>query len=176
MLDAWAGKPVAHEGDSAVVLAPLPWQRPHPELWMAAFGPLALKQAGSLAMPYLASPVETLESLKQNYDLFNVAVAEAGREPVQTVPVMRSIFISEERGLVKAVKLALSDSMPHAMRTENASVDDWAIIGDAGYVKSQLEKYQEVLGVTHFIARGRLPEVSATQQIASHEQLLALDM
>tara|TARA_R110002110_G_scaffold104437_4_gene263405 strand:+ start:258 stop:1178 length:921 start_codon:yes stop_codon:yes gene_type:complete len=176
MLNAWAGKPVAYENDQPVVLAPLPWQRPHPELWMAAFGPLALKQAGSLAMPYLASPVETLESLKQNYDLFNLSVAEAGLDPVQTVPVMRNIFISEQQSVIKAIKLALSGSVPHSMRAEDASVDDWSIIGDASYVRDRLKEYQETLGVTHFIARGRLPEVTADQQIASHEQLLSLNL
>ena len=45
MKRAWAGEPIELENGETVTLAPLPTQQPHPELWVAAFGPLALKQA-----------------------------------------------------------------------------------------------------------------------------------
>jgi alkanesulfonate monooxygenase SsuD/methylene tetrahydromethanopterin reductase-like flavin-dependent oxidoreductase (luciferase family) len=174
MLRAWAGEPVATDEGKPVILAPLPYQRPHPELWMAAFGPLALKQAGSLGMPYLASPIETLQTLKQNYELFYAAVKEKGLAHVPTVPVMRSIFVSDDSKLVRELKAAMADSLPHAMRDETANIDDWTVIGDASYVKDRLAEYIESLNVTHFIARGRFPLVSNEQQIESHERLLTL--
>jgi len=174
MLAAWAGEPIAMHDDQPVMLAPLPYQRPHPELWMAAFGPLALKQAGRLGMPYLASPIETLTTLEANYKQFNDAVKEAARAAVTIVPVMRSIFISDKPALIRGLKAALDTGLAHTMREENASVDDWTIIGDAAYVKDRLTEYVEKLGVTHFIARGRLPIVSNEEQLNSHEQLLAL--
>ncbi len=174
MLRAWAGEPVATDEGKPVILAPLPYQRPHPELWMAAFGPLALKQAGSLGMPYLASPIETLQTLKQNYELFYAAVKEKGLAHVPTVPVMRSIFVSDDSKLVRDLKAAMADSLPHAMRDETANIDDWTVIGDASYVKDRLAEYIESLNVTHFIARGRFPLVSNEQQIESHERLLTL--
>ncbi|MGK0473908.1 MAG: alkanesulfonate monooxygenase SsuD [Candidatus Azotimanducaceae bacterium] len=176
MLAAWAGEPVAMNDDQAVILAPLPHQRPHPELWMAAFGPLALKQAGRLGMPYLASPIETLTTLETNYQQFNLAVKAAGRAPVTIVPVMRSIFISDKPTLIRDLKTAMDDGLPHAMREENASIDDWSIIGDAAYVKDRLAEYIEKLAVTHFVARGRFPVVSNKEQLDSHEQLLALGL
>ena len=176
MLAAWAGEPVAMNDGQPVILAPLPHQRPHPELWMAAFGPLALKQAGRLGTPYLASPIETLTALETNYQQFNLAVEAAGRARVTIVPVMRSIFISNKPSLIKDLKAAMDDGLPHAMRAENASVDDWTIIGDAAYVKDRLAEYIEKLGVTHFVARGRFPVVSNEEQLASHEQLLALGL
>jgi alkanesulfonate monooxygenase SsuD/methylene tetrahydromethanopterin reductase-like flavin-dependent oxidoreductase (luciferase family) len=176
MLAAWAGEPVAMNDEQPVILAPLPHQRPHPELWMAAFGPLALKQAGRLGMPYLASPIETLTTLEANYTQFNQAVVEAERAPVKIVPVMRSIFISDKPTLIRDLKTAMDDSLPHAMRAENASVDDWTIIGDSIYVKDRLAEYIEKLGVTHFVARGRFPVVSNEEQLDSHEQLLALGL
>jgi alkanesulfonate monooxygenase SsuD/methylene tetrahydromethanopterin reductase-like flavin-dependent oxidoreductase (luciferase family) len=174
MLRAWAGEPVATDEGKPVILAPLPYQRPHPELWMAAFGPLALKQAGSLGMPYLASPIETLQTLKQNYELFYAAVKEKGLAHVPTVPVMRSIFVSDDSKLVRELKAAMADSLPHAMRDETANIDDWTVIGDASYVKDRLAEYIESLNVTHFIARGRFPLVSNEQQSESHERLLTL--
>lgn len=174
MIKAWAGEPIASDNDIPVILAPLPYQTPHPELWMAAFGPLALKQAGSLGMPYLASPIETLETLKQNYKAFNTAVVEAGLNTVTTVPIMRNIFISDDSNLVRDLKTAMRDTMPHAMRAQDASIDDWTIIGDTSYVKDCLTEYKESLSVTHFVARGRFPVVSVEQQIESHERLLGL--
>jgi len=176
MRAAWAGEAVAMNDDQPVILAPLPHQRPHPELWMAAFGPLALKQAGRLGMPYLASPIETLAALETNYRQFNHAVQEANRAAVTIVPVMRSIFISDKPELIRNLKSALDDGLPHAMREEDSSVDDWTIIGDAAYVKDRLAEYIEKLGVTHFVARGRLPVVSNEAQLDSHERLLSLGL
>lgn len=176
MLAAWAGEPIVMVDDSPVTLAPLPFQRPHPELWMAAFGPLALKQAGSMGTPYLASPIETLQTLEANYQQFNQAVADAGISPVKTVPVMRSIFISSNSNLVRKLKTTMDDGLPHAMRASGAAIDDWTIIGDASYVKDRLKEYIETLGVTHFIASGRFPVVSNAQQLKSHEDLLGLNL
>ena len=76
ILGAWRGEPVAHlrgEGDDAsgtpVVLAPLPHQRPHPPVWVAAFGPKALAQAGSLdsdrEATSLQGPAQRLRTLEQ---------------------------------------------------------------------------------------------------------------
>ncbi|HJP35748.1 MAG TPA: LLM class flavin-dependent oxidoreductase, partial [Gammaproteobacteria bacterium] len=66
MRRAWAGEPVSLDDDanSGVIVDPLPVQRPHPPIWVAAFGPKALARAGRLVLPYLASPIETLSDLR----------------------------------------------------------------------------------------------------------------
>lgn len=66
MINAWKGEPIAQFEGNDITLSPLPAQQPHPPLWVAAFGPLAIKQAGTLGLPYIASPVETLSSLREN--------------------------------------------------------------------------------------------------------------
>lgn len=174
MLNALAGNPIAESEGKPVILAPLPFQQPHPELWMAAFGPLALKQAARLGMPYLASPIESLKTLEKNYGLFNEALKDCGHGTVQTVPVMRSIFVTDDNSLAKHLKQALDDNSGHAMKDDSATVDDWTIIGDASYVKDKLDEYVDRLGVTHFVARGRFPGISAEQQVESHGKLLEL--
>ena len=59
MIRAWQGHPLPG-GEGEVVLSPLPVQQPHPPVWVAAFGPKALAQAGGLGLPYLASPMESV--------------------------------------------------------------------------------------------------------------------
>ena len=66
MISAWLGEPISILEDKEILLSLLPVQKPFPTIWIAAFGPLALKQAGDLGLPYLASPIETFNSLKAN--------------------------------------------------------------------------------------------------------------
>lgn len=127
-------------------------------------------------MPYLASPMESLETLKQNYDYFNQVVLDEGLDPVKIVPVMRSIFVTDDASLSKNLKLALSESSPKDDSGESIPVDDWTIIGNRNFVSDKLKEYQEQLGVTLFVARGRFPLVSNEQQIESHTELMQLSI
>lgn len=57
------------------------------------------------------------------------------------------------------------------MRTDSSNAMDWAIVGDSDFVTDKIAEYQETLGLSHLIARGRIPGLTNEQQIASHEQL-----
>lgn len=173
MMTAWRGEPVHHHNDEPVILAPLPIQQPHPPLWVAAFGPLAIKQAGQLGFPYIASPVETLETLKDNIEQHRGHVSEAGLPPTDITPIMRTVFVSNAPHLNKTVKEAIA-SEPGRGRSEESTVDDWAIVGEPGYVRDQIAEYQERLGMDYLIARGRIRGISEAQQLASHDQLMIL--
>ncbi len=175
MLAAWRGEPILQGADGKpVVLAPLPVQRPHPPIWVAAFGPLALKQVASLGLPYLASPIEPLQVLAQNYDNYHRALQEAGQPPVTTVPVMRTIFVTDSRSQATDLRSRLASAVPAAMRTEDVAVEDWAIIGDRDYVQDKLCEYLERLDISHLIARGGLPGVDDRAQLQSHEALVSI--
>jgi len=175
MINAWAGEPILiDDQQQPVYLAPLPIQRPHPPIWVAAFGPLALKQAGRLGMPYLASPVETLDVLVENYRHYQAMAAEANHDRIKTIPVMRTLFVTEDNSMATEVRAALAQSAGHNMRAKAASVDDWCIVGDRIYVRDKLTEYVERLGLTHLIARGRIPGVDNESQLKSHEQLLSV--
>jgi len=170
MIRAWKGEPVV-DGDDNAILAPLPLQKPHPPIWVAAFGPLAIKQAASLGLPYLASPVETLDQLESNYSHHRKLVREFGLDAVDIVPVMRTILVSNNKREVEFVKTALAEPATPAMRDQNASIDDWTIVGDAHYVADKLSEYREKLGMTHLIARGRIPGVDDAAWISNLERL-----
>jgi alkanesulfonate monooxygenase SsuD/methylene tetrahydromethanopterin reductase-like flavin-dependent oxidoreductase (luciferase family) len=174
MRRAWRGEPITTETEPPILLAPLPLQQPHPPIWIAAFGPLALKQAGMLGLPYLASPIETLDTLQQNYARHQYFVEAAGLAPLHTVPVMRTVFVTERAAVRRQVKQAVEAMTPHNMRTLGADIDDWTLIGSAAYVRDKLAVYKATLGVTHLIARGRVKGVSDHLWLKSLEILAGL--
>ena len=153
MKKAWAGEPVSMtEGAEPVVVHPLPVQRPHPELWVAAFGPKALSQVARLNLPYLASPMESLSTLKSNYDAIRT---EAGQ--LVGVPVMRSVFVSRDAKMLQDIRVSLAATQ-FPLRQEPIALDDWAIIGEPEFLRDKIAEYETDLGMTELIvSRLRLP-------------------
>ena len=173
MIRAWSGEPIYRDDEGhETCLAPLPHQRPHPPLWVAAFGPLALKQVGSLGLPYLCSPIEPLALLKNNYALHKEAATEAGKQLAATIPVMRTVFITDDSGLAARMRERLDSSAPRHLQGGDVGIDDWAIVGDRHYARDRLTEYVQTLGITHLIGGGRLPAVDENDILQSHEWLL----
>ncbi|MBT08056.1 MAG: hypothetical protein CMQ27_01840 [Gammaproteobacteria bacterium] len=171
MISAWLGEPISILEDKEILLSPLPVQKPFPTIWIAAFGPLALKQAGDLGLPYLASPVETFNSLKANLSEYRKHLVTEDNGLSTKTPLMRTIFISENKEACNKVKVSLAKENAARFRTEETRVDNWAIVGPRNYVLEELNKYVEELGIDYFIARGRIPRIDDRDQIKSHEAL-----
>lgn len=112
-----------------------------------------------------------MASLLENYSLHKDHSERAGHSEIDTTPVMRTLFVNENKQLVSAVRENLEKEAAHRMRKQAASVDDWAIVGDIAYVSDKISEYEETLGLNYLIARGRIPGVSNETQIASLEQL-----
>jgi alkanesulfonate monooxygenase SsuD/methylene tetrahydromethanopterin reductase-like flavin-dependent oxidoreductase (luciferase family) len=187
MRHAWSGGALldARDADDAtpVVMHPAPVQQPHPPIWIAAFGPLALDQAGRTGCPYLASPVESLDRLIENFTRYREAAEEADVLPSPTIAVMRTVFISKDAALVARMRRALesySESLrASAVKVFAASaaneVDDWTLVGEPSRVRDLLAAYRERLGMTHLVAsRNRLPDLDSGQYERSLEQLSLL--
>ncbi len=175
MMRAWAGEPIVAEGaDEPLRLDPLPVQQPHPPIWVAAFGPKALAQAGRLGLPYLASPVETLSSLQANYRAHARAAAEAGHGDLAVRPIMRAVFIGRSRREVEAVRQGLiSAGWPR--RDDGAAVEDWALVGDRGHVAAKLDEYREALGASHIVVtRLRIGGIAEQRLVASIADVVEL--
>jgi alkanesulfonate monooxygenase SsuD/methylene tetrahydromethanopterin reductase-like flavin-dependent oxidoreductase (luciferase family) len=135
-----------------VVMDPLPVQKPHPPIWVAAFGPKALAQAGRLGLPYLASPMETMETLQQNYARHAQAASEAGHDAIPVTPIMRTVFLASSNRQGEEIRARVhSQAMESGRLAEGASVDDWTIIGDAALVADRVAEYRERLNVSHLI-------------------------
>jgi len=172
MRSAWAGEPVSLDGDSehAVQVYPRPLQMPHPPLWVAAFGPKALAQAGRLGLPYLSSPMESLGTLKDNYLRHAEAAASQGVVLSGVVPVMRTVFVGEDSSQIRKLRSALSEQMDNDRLLAGETLDDWAIIGERQAVEDKIAEYQEQLGMTHMIATrvrlGGIAKSSLRQSVA----------
>jgi alkanesulfonate monooxygenase SsuD/methylene tetrahydromethanopterin reductase-like flavin-dependent oxidoreductase (luciferase family) len=183
MQQAWSGEPVATGEPNAdgevttIILDPLPVQRPHPPIWVAAFGPLALAQAGRLGMPYVASPMESLAELEANLDKYRQAGLDAGQTPAAEVPIMRSVFVCNSAQRTTQLRESLASSRLRLGKPEVMPADQWAIVGDAGYVREKIAEYQTRLGMTHLIAtRLRVPGLEQPElegSLATLAELLA---
>ena len=175
MRSAWAGEAITHDPAGKEILpSPLPTTSQGPPLWVAAFGPLALKQVAQLGLPYLASPMETLQELETNYTLFNTLLAESEQGSVSTLPVMRTVFIHEDSRLRARLVDALNQQAAKFRRAESADASEWTIIGDAEYARDKIADYRERLGMIHIIASGRLPQIGTDSLLQSLQCLAKL--
>ncbi|MCB1688757.1 MAG: LLM class flavin-dependent oxidoreductase [Halioglobus sp.] len=173
MRRAWRGEALGeNENGQLIRLAPLPLQRPSPPLWVAAIGPLALQQVAGLGLPYLASPIEPLAVLEGNYQRYHLEVAAAGLEEVSTIPIMRTVYVTNDEGEGRRVRNALAKGVPAAMQKKDIGVDDWAIVGDRHYARDKLAEYVDRLSLSHLIVRAGVPGIAEEAQLRSHEQLL----
>ncbi len=158
MCRVWSGEAVG--GAAAVSLWPRPVQVPHPPVWVAAFGPKALRQAGRLGLPYLASPMESMATLVENYARHAQACEQANVAVPAVVPIMRTVFVGHDGAVLDRVRAALAEqlsvSRAQATATMRArmptNVGEWSIIGTPEQVHQRIGDYRRELGMTHLIA------------------------
>ncbi|MFP8879274.1 MAG: LLM class flavin-dependent oxidoreductase [Myxococcota bacterium] len=186
---AWSGEPVAWEdGDDraspAIRVSPLPVQKPHPPIWVAGFGPKAVAQIGRLGLPYLASPIESMARLEENYARHRDAMSAERRLLPIEVPIMRTVFISRDaatlervRGGLAAQASALARAQVASIRgASGSSVDEWAIVGNPDRVAEQIRLHRSKLGMTHLVARAQVPGADPDQIEASLRTLADLEL
>jgi len=161
------------------VLAPLPVQQPHPPVWVAGFGPKAVAQAGRLGLPYLASPMESLTVLAENYALHRDAREPAAADEPLAVPILRTVFISRNQALLGRVRESLARQsaalaaapVASLRRHADAEVDDWALVGEPEAVREGVQRYRETLGMTHLLALPHVAGAEPDEVSASLEQI-----
>ncbi len=187
ILEAWSGSAFRLAGRHFAALAaeadvrpaPRPLQRPHPPLLVAAFGPKGLVQAARRGLPYLASPLETLEVLEENYALHRASLpAGADVGPVRA-PVMRTLHVAgsdaETRraldGLAREFPAPRADVRGALARAAGGRLEDRVVVGSAGAVAEAIARYRERLGMDLLVARVQIPGISDAETRASLERL-----
>jgi alkanesulfonate monooxygenase SsuD/methylene tetrahydromethanopterin reductase-like flavin-dependent oxidoreductase (luciferase family) len=156
-----------------------PAQRPHPPLLVAAFGRLGLAQAARRGLPYLASPLESLDALCENFAFHRERLppgVDAGALPVAAI---RAVHVARDAAEAARVRAALaaeaegvSRALPAALaRAGGERTENRALVGTAAEVLELLGCYRERLGLDLLIARGGVPSVSEAEADAALERL-----
>jgi alkanesulfonate monooxygenase SsuD/methylene tetrahydromethanopterin reductase-like flavin-dependent oxidoreductase (luciferase family) len=184
IIRAWRGEPITTDGEGgeAVRLAPLPVQQPHPPIWVAAFGPKAVEQAGRLGLPYLASPIESLDALVENHARHRGVLSADVKRDELAVPVMRTVFVSKDDAGARRVREALAvqaatlaaSRAAAIRRSALADVASFALVGGAAEVADGIARYRETLGMTHLIARVQVPGAEPAEVESALEELAKL--
>jgi alkanesulfonate monooxygenase SsuD/methylene tetrahydromethanopterin reductase-like flavin-dependent oxidoreductase (luciferase family) len=177
VLAAWRGEPVAplDQSPPRFAVTPRPAQTPHPPIWVAAFGPKAVAQAGRLGFPYLASPLEPLSRLAENYARHRAALPASRADAAKVVPVIRTVFATRDATRAREVREALAREASAAAvvasvaarRAGDEAVERWALVGEPTEVAERIHEYRERIGLTHLIARSAIPGVPPDEVEAS---------
>jgi alkanesulfonate monooxygenase SsuD/methylene tetrahydromethanopterin reductase-like flavin-dependent oxidoreductase (luciferase family) len=188
LLAAWSGADVslagahfaAREG-ARLALGLRPVQRPHPPLVVAAFGRKGLLQAARRGLPYLASPLETLATLEENYALWR-AQRWGDAQPAVVAPVMRTAFVAKDDAEARRVRESLAgepraipaDAPPALARAAGGAALERVLVGTASEVREGIARYRERLGMDLLIARGEVAGAPPVARDASLERLAEL--
>lgn len=187
ILAAWSGEPIELRGAHFSALAGLPVrlavrpvQRPHPPLVVAAFGPKGLRQAARRGLPYLASPLEPLAILEENYARWREDRVGDPPAGAPRVPVMRTAYVGEGSADIARVRVALESEAravpkraPKALaRAAAGRLADRVLVGTAPEVAEGIARYRERLGLDLLVVRTEVPGASPAERERSLERLV----
>ena len=159
--------------------APGPLQEPHPPLLVAAFGRKGLLQAARRSLPYLASPLETLATLEDNYAYHREHLPETADPDALPVAVMRTVHVArddaEAERALEALRIEtgrMAGALPPALaRAAGGDAEERAIVGTANRVVDLLASYRERIGLDLLIVRSGVPGVSRDESESALERL-----
>ena len=191
ILAAWRGESVTLKGTlfetrsfQDTAQASTPYQKPHPPLAVAAFGQMGLAQAARRGLPYLASPIETYDQIRENLTHHREGIGDTACTGRWVTPVMRTVFISNEASVCRRVLEGLtqegrrsappaSPKLPAALaRAVAAPASERVIVGGVEAVKERLNEYKKNLGMNLLVMRPQVPGVSESQRRGSFDHLV----
>jgi alkanesulfonate monooxygenase SsuD/methylene tetrahydromethanopterin reductase-like flavin-dependent oxidoreductase (luciferase family) len=190
ILSAWRGENATLEGSlfedlhaASRAEALIPLQRPHPPLAVAAFGKKGLAQAARRGLPYLASPIETFDQIRENLELHREGLGNRASPGRWVTPIMRTVFISEDSSVCERVVDALAAEgraagssagakLPAAVaRAVAAPARERLIVGGVEEVKERLSQYRKTLGMNLLVVRPQVAGANESERRASFERL-----
>ncbi|MGD9763957.1 MAG: LLM class flavin-dependent oxidoreductase [Candidatus Binatia bacterium] len=162
-----------------VTLRPLPTQKPHPPIWMAAKKKSAVELAGRVADAWFADPITTLAVLKERMVDYKATLKAAGKPTSGfEFPLMREVYCAEtdEKAWEEARDPVLYIyreylEWGHMLDDQGNPVppgDDRAldllrkrfIIGGPETCVRECQKYANEVGATNLIMRMKFPGLS----------------
>ena len=156
-----------------------PTQRPYPPIWVAANHDMAIQRAARLGYPWLINPHATVSLVQNQMNLYLRVIAEAGGSPPDDMPMMREMYIAENK------ETAFLESRPY-LESKYRAYADWGqdkalpgnesfsvpfeelardrfLIGTPDEVVQDIGRYQERLGINCMIFRVQWPGMEHAQ-------------
>ena len=169
----WSEETIDHDGRFYKVdgqgTSLKPVQKPGPPIWVAAVAEPAIKRAARIGDAWVILVTVSFEELKEQVPMYLEAVKEAGKPAPPEIPITRDIHIADQHanawdecrdGLTR--KYGIYNSLGlNSSEGASASIEEFAkdrfFIGDKEAVKDQILRYNEELGINHFIMRVQWP-------------------
>ena len=179
----WAEERVTHQGRHYSVIDAGLGVRPEGgtiPIWVAAQADAAIRRAARLGDAWLIVPSATVSEVAAQMRVYRAAVAEAGRS-IKDFPIQRECYIGsshqtalEECRAPLEYKYAAYAAWGLRGATQlpfDEFVKDRFIIGDASFVREEIARYEEILGVNHLIMRVQWPGLPQEKALASIKRL-----
>jgi alkanesulfonate monooxygenase SsuD/methylene tetrahydromethanopterin reductase-like flavin-dependent oxidoreductase (luciferase family) len=164
-----------------------PVQKPHPPIWIAADNDKATIRAARMGDSWIINPHATSATLERQMGLYREARQAEGLPMPAEIPLMRELFVSEDRQSAlrqaqpyleqkyKAYREWGQDKvLPTGDHFDHAYPDllrDRFIIGDPEDCAGQIEDYRERLGANHMIFRIQWPGMDQAKVLRTIELL-----
>ena len=187
----WSEERVTHHGKHFTVedagIALKPKQQPGPPIWIAAVVEKAIERAATLGDEWLITFYPTLRTLEWQLVRYRSARAAAGLPSAVEYPICRECYVGAtgQRALAEAEGPLRYKYAAYASWGQDEILDeadrfdqpfdafraDRFIIGDEAWVKDELERYRDSLGVRHFSMRMQWPGLEQNLVLKSIERL-----
>jgi alkanesulfonate monooxygenase SsuD/methylene tetrahydromethanopterin reductase-like flavin-dependent oxidoreductase (luciferase family) len=173
----WTEERITHEGrifrinDLGIGLKPL--RKGGPPIWIAGVVDAAVKRAARIGDAWLITNFAHLDALVPQMAMYRQTLAELGKPFPTDVPITRECYIGPTRSraleeCANALQYKYSaysswglDKQSEGSESFNqpfeAFIKDRFIIGDKAFVKDEIQRYNDLLGVNHFIMRVQWP-------------------
>jgi alkanesulfonate monooxygenase SsuD/methylene tetrahydromethanopterin reductase-like flavin-dependent oxidoreductase (luciferase family) len=173
----WTEERITYRGkifkinDLGVGLKPI--RRGGPPIWIAGVVDAAVKRAARLGDAWLITNFAHLDVLVPQMKIYRETLASAGKQFPVDVPITRECYVGATRQqALEECKAALQykyaaysswglDKQSEGSESFDQPFEDFArnrfIIGDKQFVADEIRRYNELLGVNHFIMRVQWP-------------------
>ena len=169
----WSEETIDHDGRFYTIAGQgtslKPVQKPGPPIWVAAVAEPAIRRAARIGDGWVILVTVSFEELRDQIPMYLEAVRDSGKPAPPDIPITREIHIAERHadawgecrdGLARKYGIYASLGL-NSSEGAGGSLEDFArdrfFIGDKESVKDEILRYNEELGVTHFITRIQWP-------------------
>ena len=144
-----------------------------PPIWIGGVVDAAVKRAAKIGDAWLITNFAHLRELVPQMKLYRETLKSVNKSFPAEVPITRECYVGPTRAkALEECKAALEykygaysswglDKQSEGAESFNQPFEDFVkdrfIIGDKAYVKEEVQRYQELLGVNHFLMRVQWP-------------------